>query len=143
MNRLPISIVLAFVLLAPAFAQNGTDQSTDEQAVDTSSTVDRQAQETYSKNTQSPVPAARLAPNRPADMRPKDITRSADQQASETYYKNVRSPVPAAHLYSYRMKHHRAAHRRHVAGDPPIIDHRADHEIVEPTSTNITIPSDN
>jgi hypothetical protein len=94
-------------------------------------------------------------------MRAKDITGSADRQATETYRKNAQSPVPiarygrtgaalsgnnsnaVAHRYSSSRKRHRTAHRGHVAGDPPIVDHSADPAIVEPTSTNITVPSGN
>jgi hypothetical protein len=153
MNRLPIFVALALAFSPPAFAQNAdqtSDPAADTHGVDTSSTVDRQAMETYSRNAEPPVPAARLAPDRPADMRPKDITGSADPQASEVYNSNALSPVPVARYgrtgtafrYSHRTKHRPMRHG-HVAGDPAVIYHSADHAIVEPTSTSITIPPGN
>jgi hypothetical protein len=155
MNRLaiPVAIAIAIALAfsATALAQDAyqsSDPNADTQGVDTSSPVDRQAEDTYEKNAQPPVPAAPLAPDRPADMRPKDITGSADVQAAETYRSNVSPTVPPAPYgrtsatIRYRTLHYGSRHHRHrhVAGDPPIVDHRADHAIVEPTSTRITVP---
>jgi hypothetical protein len=116
--------------------------------VDNSSEVDRQAADTYYKNTVPPVPAAPLPPDRPADMRPKDINGSADVQAAQTYRRNTIPPVPVAHNarpvygYSYRMRHHHHRHhhrrRHHVAA--VVIERRADQQIVEPTNSPITTP---
>src|SRR4249919_2558931 len=148
MNRLVIPFTLALVFSAAAPAQDAYQTSSDPgattQDVDTSSPVDRQAEDTYQKNSQPPVPAAPLAPDRPADMRPKDISGSADQQAAETYRANALPPVPTAHYGRTSVPSHRHSHRRrhhrHAAGYRPIADHRADHTLVEPTSTPDTIP---
>lgn len=46
--------------------------------------------------------------------------------------------------HSRHGRHHRgmAHHRSHgrAAGDPPVIDHSADHMIVPPTSTSVAVP---
>jgi hypothetical protein len=150
MNRTEIFLVLALAFSTTAGAQyRNSDPIDDRQGVDNSSEVDRQAADTYYKNSVPPVPAAPLPPDRPADMRPKDINGSADIQAARTYRRNAIPPVPVEHNarpiygYSHRMRHtHRRHHHRRsrhrVAAR--VIEHRADQQIVEPTNSPITIP---
>jgi len=148
MNRTAIFMVLALAFSTTADAQyQNSDPANDRQGVDNSSEVDRQAADTYYKNTVPPVPAAPLPPDRPTDMRPKDINGSADVQAAQTYRRNAIPSVPVAHNarpiygYSYRMRHHHRRHHRrrrhHVAA---LDEHRADQQIVEPTNSPITTP---
>lgn len=152
MKRMQFSIALLLVCAAPAFAWQ-----------DTSSSVDRQANETYSKNSVPPVPAANLGDNLPADTGRPDIDASADQQARETYERNAQPTVPSASYdrthpalinngarpigyhrhHHHRTRHHRRIHRGHVAGNLPVIDHDADRAIVTLASTPTTIPPRN
>jgi len=138
MTRLAIFAALALAFSATALAQDGYDPSVDTQDVDTTSPVDRQANDTYEKNAVPPVPAAPLAPDRPADMRPKDISGSADLQAAQTYRANARPPVPVArHRHSavvFRYAHHRR-HRRHRHHHVAV-----NSAIPVPTSTGATTP---
>ena len=46
---------------------------------------------------------------------------------------------PASTMRHHAMKHH-AHHRAHIAGDPAVIDRSADHLVVTPTETRITVP---
>jgi len=115
MIRTYIFLALAFALAAPAAAQDTS--------VDNSSSVDKQATETYSKNARSPVPAAPRG-SESLNVPPSRIPMTADEQARQTYQSNFRPPVPAAPYYQarvattgvvvYRHRHHRHRHRHHT-----------------------------
>jgi hypothetical protein len=46
-------------------------------------------------------------------------------------------------MMHHAKKHHHAKHHGHghVAGDPAVIDHSADHLVVTPTSSKIAVPA--
>jgi uncharacterized membrane protein len=110
MKRIALFTGLALVLSAPAFAQDTSQAMTPE----------------ADQSTEAPAPAPMEAPApspTPAPAPAMDAP-STNGHSTTVYHGPHRYPM---------------TERGHQPGDPPIIDHRSDSLIVEPTHSTITI----
>ena len=73
------------------------------------------------------------------DAAPADPAAAAPA-AAPAMASDAQPAVAPKHHRHHAAKHH-AHGRAHVAGDPAVIDHSADHMVVTPTSTKINPPT--
>jgi hypothetical protein len=131
-SRLILAASIALAFAAPAFAQGGQTPPASP-AGDQSAPAD--SQPTGSDNQQ---PAMK--------KRHRHVTHESgfsgpngENPAAERLTGN--EPGTAAYQASpNREKRFPAVDHGHVHGDPPVIDHSADHAQVAPTTTSVTVP---
>lgn len=70
-------------------------------------------------------------------------TSAFAQDASPASSAASDAPAPAASDAGAKpmKKHHAMHHHAHVAGDPAKIDHSADHMVVNPPESKVTLPA--